>query len=480
MDSAVTLHDFTDLDLKDGEKQNHRPPVEPLKKSELWAWYIQNATYCGYGWVAGPLMVPLLIQDMASKVGVEASNHAIPCNTTVPGFKCVTPMFGYYMDPGTISLYISSLSSILSFLGSLSISAVADHGSYRKSLLIAFSALGCMTTLAYFVLEVPSLFWVGAIISPLGWTFFNITGVFSHSFLPLYGRAHPDVLEAEARGEPTSVVRKIQEQRTNDISAYSAVIASFGSVIIHGISYHTLTSFRKLPEIFKYMVAWFILSDGINTIPTITFMILYRELAFTHVHSLIISVLLACMASSGAYIFLRIRKIWSLTTRAMILLTLALYTLLMLYFVLTPLITDKLGLRTATEGWVCTMLIGLIISTFYSSTRVMLSELCPENDENEWFSIYLLADKGSSWSGPLVTGAIFTATKDYRNAFWFPLALIVVGVIILLRVDMDVGKDQARQFAEDKKKENLSKRLSQHKGMQTNSTDTVCADKSAA
>ena len=145
------------------------------------------------------------------------------------------------------------------------------------------------------------------------------------------------------------------------------------------------------------MVAWFILSDGINTIPTICYMILYRELAFTHVHSLILSVLLACMASFGAYFFLRIRKLWSLSTRAMILLCLSLYTLLMLYFVLTPLITDKFGLRTATEGWVCTMSIGLIISTFYSSTRVMLSELCPENDENEWFSIYLLADKGSSW-----------------------------------------------------------------------------------
>lgn len=76
-----------------------------------------------------------------------------------------------------------------------------------------------------------------------------------------------------------------------------------------------------------------------------------------------------------------------------------------------------------------------------------------------------------------MTGAIFTATKDYRNAFWFPLALIVLGVIILLMVDVDAGRDQARQFAEDKKKEKLLKGLSQHKG--TSSTDTICAGKSA-
>lgn len=514
MDSAVTLLELTELDLKEGkEKQDHRSTVTPLRRSELWAWYIQNATYCGYGWLAAPLMVPILIQDMASRAGVEASNHSIPCNTTIPGFNCVTPILGYYLEPGTISLYISSLSSILSFFCSLSISAVADHGSYRKSLLIAFSALGCINSLAYFLFQVPSLFWIGAILSPLGWTFYNITGVFSHSFLPLYGRAHPDVLDAEARGEPVSVVRKILEQRTNDISAYSSVVASFGSVIIHAVciavslgmketslsleiaigftgvwwllwaliispwldarpndplpkgtnwvayswktTYHTLKSFRSLPEIFKYMMAWYILSDGINTIPAIAYIILYRELAFTHVDALILSISLAAMASMGAYIFLRIRKLWNLTTRFMILLCLTLYAILMLYFVVAPMVTTNLGLKSRTEGWVCTLYTGFIISTFYSSTRVLLSELCPENDENEWFSLYLLADKGSSWIGPLVTGAIFTVTNDYRSAFWFPLALIVAGAGVLLSVDVDLGKEQARQFAREKRERQL-------------------------
>lgn len=99
-----------------------RPDISTLFKS--------SCSYCGYGWTAAPLLIPLLIQDMASKAGVEISNHAIPCNTTIPEFKCVTPFLGgrYYLDPGAISLYISSLSSIMSFFMSLSIAAVADHG----------------------------------------------------------------------------------------------------------------------------------------------------------------------------------------------------------------------------------------------------------------------------------------------------------------------------------------------------------------
>lgn len=89
---------------------------------------IMNNSFCGYGWISAFMLVPVLIQDMASKYGVEVSNHSIPCDTTVASFKCVTNVFGYYVDPGAFSLYISSLGSILSFFASLSISAVADHG----------------------------------------------------------------------------------------------------------------------------------------------------------------------------------------------------------------------------------------------------------------------------------------------------------------------------------------------------------------
>ncbi|KAG0092115.1 Autophagy protein 22 [Podila epicladia] len=450
-------YSLSELDLTSYEEKQYKLDVIPLKQSE----YIQNATYCGYGWVAGFLMVPLLIQDAASRNGVEASNHALPCNTTVPNFKCVTPVFGHYLDPGTISLFISSISSVLSFFCSLSISAIADHGSYRKSLLIIFSCLGCLNALGFFMLQSPKLFWVAAILSPLGWTFFNICGVFTHSYLPIYGRVHPDVLAAEARGESKKTVRKVEEQIVNDLSAYSVGIANVGSVLVHGVSigismamketYNTITSFRRLPEIFKFMIAWFILSDGINTIPAILFVIIYRELSFNHSHSLIISVLLAIMACLGAYFFLGIRKLWKLTTKFMIMLTLFLYALLLGYLIIVPYFTKSLGLRQTWEGWMCTVYIGIIISTFYSSMRVMLSELCPEGDENEWFSLYLLADKGSSWMGPFVTGAIYTWTGDYRKAFWFPVALMAVGVLILSTVNMDKGKDEARDFAADKK-----------------------------
>lgn len=111
-----------------------------------------------------------------------------------------------------------------------------EKKAYRKSLLIVFSCLGCLNALGFFLLQSPKLFWVAAILSPLGWTFFNICGVFTHSYLPIYGRVHPDVLAAEARGESKKTVRKIEEQVVNDLSAYSVGIANVGAVLVHGVA----------------------------------------------------------------------------------------------------------------------------------------------------------------------------------------------------------------------------------------------------
>ncbi|KAG0271144.1 Autophagy protein 22 [Linnemannia exigua] len=497
----------TDLASRE-ERQIQQPSVQPLKRTEVWAWYIQSSTFCGYGWISAWMLVPVLIQDMASKYGVEVSDHSIPCDTTVAGFKCVTSIFGHYVDPGAFSLYISSLGSILSFFVSLSISAVADHGSYRKSLLITFSAIGCLACLLFFTVQSPKHFWIASVLSPIGWICFNICSVFAHSFLPVYGRVHPDVLDAVARGESQNVVRKLEEQAINDISAIGFTYANIGTILIYAVcigltiamhgsymsleiaiaftgvwwlmwivivapwldarpgtpmpkgqnwivyswkkTFNTLASVRKLPEIFKFIVAWFILSDGVNTITAILFVILYRDLAFTHLSALYVSALLSITAGVGSYGFLLIRQRWKLSTMTMNMICLALYVLQLVYLVGAPYFTTNFGMRNAWEGWFFMGYNGLIISTFFGSCRVMLSELCPPGDESEWFSLYLLADKGSSWVGPFISGAIFSVTGDYRRAFWFPLVLTVLGTAILGMINMDRGKDQAQQFAREK------------------------------
>lgn len=483
--------------------------------------------------------------------GVEAANLTQPCDITEENYKCVMHIFGnHYLDPGAISLYVSSFSAVISFVVSLSVAAIADHGAYRKRLLAAFAILGCMTSVSFFMIQSPSLFWMALVLSPLGWACYNASSVFTNAFLPIYVRVHPKVLEAQDRVEAhltleemdeknkefflanhrmgshfypygsamtnstgtnyavlVSEQRKIEEQVSNDLSAWCAGAGIVGTVIVQGFcigisvgmkesllslqiaiaftgvwwltwtmavlpwlnarpgpplpegqnwityswskNFKTVKAMRQLSQITRFVLAWFLLSDGINTVTALLYVITYQELKFTHTESLMMTIALSSVSFFGTYLFLMIRRFWRLSTKFMAMLTLGLYTSLTAYFVIMPYFSTVYGLRQDWEVWVSVVYLGLIISTFFGVAKVMMAELCPEGEENEWFSLFQLADKGSSWIGPFATGAIQALTGEFRPGFWFPLALLVVGGVLLFTVDMNKGKDEAARYTAD-------------------------------
>ncbi|KAF9099404.1 Autophagy protein 22 [Mortierella sp. AD031] len=477
--------------------------------------------------------------------GVEAANLSQPCDTSQPDYKCVMHIFGnHYLDPGTISLYVSSFSAVISFVVSFSVAAIADHGAYRKRLLAAFAILGCLTSISFFMIQAPSLFWIALVLSPLGWACYNASSVFSNAFLPIYVRVHPKVLEAQDRVEahltlqemdeknknlfrsnhkmsshffypcgngalannPTgsetsysalvSEQRKVEEQVSNDLSAWCAGAGIVGTVIGQGFcigisvgmnesllslqiaiaftgvwwlawtmavlpwlnarpgpplpeDFKTFKAMRQLSELTKFILAWFLLSDGVNTVTALLYVITYQELKFTHTESLMMTIALSSVSFFGTYLFLMIRRFWKLSTKFMAMLTLGLYTVLTAYFVITPYFSTLYGLQQDWEVWVSVVYLGLVISTFFGVARVMMAELCPEGEENEWFSLFQLADKGSSWIGPFATGAIQAVTGQFRPGFWFPLALFVAGGALLFTIDMNKGKDEAARYRAD-------------------------------
>jgi MFS-type transporter involved in bile tolerance (Atg22 family) len=156
---------------------------------------------------------------------------------------------------------------------------------------------------------------------------------------------------------------------------------------------------RQLRQVTKFIFSWFIISDGANTLTSLFYVITYQDIKFSHSKSIIMTLLVSLMALVGAYVFLYIRQFWKLSTKFMMLLTLGLYMALSAYFVIPSYFTKEFGLRHEWEVWCAAAFVGFIISTFFGVARVMMAELCPEGDENEWFSLFQLADKGSSWSG---------------------------------------------------------------------------------
>ena len=62
--------------------------------------------------------------------------------------------------------------------------------------------------------------------------------------------------------------------------------------------------------------------------------------------------------------------------------------------------------------------------------------MIPAGREGEYFSLYEISDKGTSWMAPLIFGLALQFTGSYRTAILSLLGFFIVGLLILLRVDV--------------------------------------------
>jgi len=76
----------------------------------------------------------------------------------------------------------------------------------------------------------------------------------------------------------------------------------------------------------------------------------------------------------------------------------------------------------------------------------MFADLVPRGRESEFFGLYAITDKGSSWLGPLAVAAITDATHEIRHAFVFLLVLLTLPIpIIYFGVDLHQGRIDAEK-----------------------------------
>lgn len=94
----------------------------------------------------------------------------------------------------------------------ISMSGAADHGRYRKTLLLVFAAIGAAATML-FIAATPSLFGLGALLAIVSNTCFGASSVLLNSFLPLLVRYHPDTSPQD------SVIRESSPMTSLDVNS---------------------------------------------------------------------------------------------------------------------------------------------------------------------------------------------------------------------------------------------------------------------
>ncbi|KAF9905902.1 Autophagy protein 22 [Lobosporangium transversale] len=205
----------------------------------------------------------------------------------------------------------------------------------------------------------------------------------------------------------------------------------------------TLTEARLLKETFKYLVSWFILSDGNSTIVSLAIFLGKKKFLLTNTQLMIGAILVPFSALIGTYAWLWIQRRMNLTSKQMLLIISAAFAMVPVYCLIG--FSNSFGLVHKVEIWPCLVYFGLMLGAFQSFSRVMYAALIPKGKESEFFSLYGITDKSSSWLGPLITGAIIE-NNDTRWGFVFPLVMMVFPLILLLWIDVDKGIQDAERF----------------------------------
>jgi MFS transporter, UMF1 family len=118
-------------------------------------------------------------------------------------------LLGLEINTASFAMYTFSVSVLLQALLVVSISSAADHGNYRKKLLLTFAWIGAASVMC-FIFVSKEVYVLGALLTIISNTTFGASFVLLNSFLPLLVRHHPRVEKLET--DSIAVVSAAEER----------------------------------------------------------------------------------------------------------------------------------------------------------------------------------------------------------------------------------------------------------------------------
>jgi MFS transporter, UMF1 family len=99
--------------------------------------------------------------------------------------------------------------------------------------------------------------------------------------------------------------------------------------------------------------------------------------------------------------------------------------------------------KTAAHYFVAAALVALIMGGSQALSRSLYSVMIPKGREAEYYSLYEISDKGTSWLAPLLFGVTLQLTGSYQYAILSMVVFFVTGLVLLLRVNVPQAAAEA-------------------------------------
>ncbi len=211
------------------------------------------------------------------------------------------------------------------------------------------------------------------------------------------------------------------------------------------IGFHELLStfkeLRRLPLTLRYLIAYLIYNDGIQTVIFASSAFLEQELfpEGNPVFLLEIFLMVQFVAVGGALLFERLAYL--IKTKNAIIVSLVIWSGVVIY--------ANRFLDSVAEAWFMAAVIAIVLGGSQALSRSLFARMIPAGREASFFGLYEVSERGTSWMGPLLFSIVIARTGSYRSALLSLIFFFVVGLIVLWFTNTEKGIQEAKAVPEN-------------------------------
>lgn len=433
-------------------------------KREIFGWVM-------YDWAISAFSTTVVTALLGPYILALAESSATPLT-----------IFGTAVEPAAIFPFSASLSVLLQVLFLPLMGTIADHTELKKRMMLGFAYVGAITTILLFFVraDMPIIGTNGAIVLAsilfiIANVTFGIAIVFYNSFLPEI--ASPDQRDGiSSRGfafgylgggllllgnlalltlmEDTALAVRISlasagvwwlvftilfPRRLLVQRPAAHHLPHGASLLTHGLKQirQTLRDLaQRYPMTLRYLIAYLIYNDGIQTVIVVATAFAADELGVETTSLLLLVLIIQFMAVGGALFFGYLAR--RIGAKRAIMISLVIWSALVIYAYLF--LTNELQL------YLLGVVLALVLGGSQALSRSLFSQMIPADHEAEYFGFYEVSERGTSWIGPLLFAAAVQLTGSQRIAIVSLIIFFIIGLILLTRVNvrqamLDAGND---------------------------------------
>jgi UMF1 family MFS transporter len=449
--------------------QSETPKIND--KREIFGWAMYDWANSAFSTTIGTVFLgPYLASLAASAANLSPDKLA--------------HFFGIPVAPDSFFPYCISFSVLMQVLFLPILGAIADYSHRRKQMMQLFATIGAVATTLMFFVTAP-LWWLGGVLFIIANLAFGASIVFYNSYLPdiasedqrdrvsSYGWAMGYLgdglllllnlilyLTSDKIGIPKDLAVRINLASagiwwlTFSFFTWTRLRARHAAKQLpNGETYvragfkqlwGTIKEMRNFPETLKFLVAYFLYNDGIQTVISIssTFAaapLIRGGVGLDQSTLIIVILMIQFMAFFGALLWGRLANWFGAKRSIVISLVIWAGVTIYAYFGLK-------GPGRVVEFFILGACIAIVLGGSQAISRSLYAQIIPAGKQAEYYSFYEVSDKGTSWFGPLLFGLVNQLTGSLRPAILSLIFFFIVGLCVLPFVNVKKAMEDVRAF----------------------------------